>query len=77
MTLNCSRIRVASVIAVATSAVIAAGCSSSSSGTGSPSAGLIAVQGPMSGSQSSTGIDMSNGAELAVNQVNAAGESAA
>jgi branched-chain amino acid transport system substrate-binding protein len=35
--------------------------------------GLIAVDGPMTGEQASTGIDMANGAQLAVNQINAAG----
>ena len=35
--------------------------------------GLIAVEGPMTGAQASTGIDMANGAALAVNQINAAG----
>jgi ABC-type branched-subunit amino acid transport system substrate-binding protein len=38
-----------------------------------PMAGLIAVEGPMSGSQASTGIDMADGAQLAVDQLNAAG----
>jgi ABC-type branched-subunit amino acid transport system substrate-binding protein len=35
--------------------------------------GLIAVEGPMTGAQGSTGIDMAHGAALAVNQINAAG----
>lgn len=34
---------------------------------------MIAVEGPMSGEQASTGIDMANGAQLAVDQINAAG----
>lgn len=38
-----------------------------------PVAGLIAVEGPMTGVQASTGIDMADGAELAVQQINAAG----
>jgi branched-chain amino acid transport system substrate-binding protein len=38
-----------------------------------PVSGLIAVEGPMSGSQSSTGVDMADGAQLAVDQINAAG----
>ena len=38
-----------------------------------PVAGLIAVEGPMTGAQASTGIDMADGAELAVQQINAAG----
>ena len=39
----------------------------------SPKAGVIAVEGPMSGEQASTGTDMANGAQLAVSQINAAG----
>jgi ABC-type branched-subunit amino acid transport system substrate-binding protein len=35
--------------------------------------GLIAVEGPMTGAQASTGTDMANGAALAVNQINATG----
>ena len=35
--------------------------------------GVIAVEGPMSGEQASTGIDMANGAQLAIDQINAAG----
>jgi branched-chain amino acid transport system substrate-binding protein len=35
--------------------------------------GVIAVEGPMTGTQSATGIDMARGAQLAVNQINAAG----
>jgi branched-chain amino acid transport system substrate-binding protein len=38
-----------------------------------PHSGLIAVEGPMSGSQASTGVDMADGAQLAVDQINAAG----
>jgi branched-chain amino acid transport system substrate-binding protein len=34
---------------------------------------LIAVEGPMTGAQASTGIDMADGAQLAVDQINAAG----
>jgi ABC-type branched-subunit amino acid transport system substrate-binding protein len=39
----------------------------------SPKPGVIAVDGPMSGDQASTGIDMANGAQLAINQINASG----
>ena len=39
----------------------------------SPKAGVIAVDGPMTGEQASTGIDMADGAQLAVDQINAAG----
>jgi len=38
-----------------------------------PHPGLIAVEGPMTGSQSATGIDMARGAQLAVDQINSAG----
>lgn len=38
-----------------------------------PVSGLIAVEGPMTGAQASTGIDMADGAQLAVDQINAAG----
>ncbi|HEX4161028.1 MAG TPA: branched-chain amino acid ABC transporter substrate-binding protein, partial [Acidimicrobiales bacterium] len=38
-----------------------------------PVSGLIAVEGPMTGAQASTGVDMANGAQLAVDQINAAG----
>jgi ABC-type branched-subunit amino acid transport system substrate-binding protein len=38
-----------------------------------PKAGVIAVDGPMTGQQASTGIDMANSAQLAVDQINAAG----
>jgi branched-chain amino acid transport system substrate-binding protein len=38
-----------------------------------PVKGLIAVEGPMTGAQASTGIDMADGAALAVAQINAAG----
>ncbi len=38
-----------------------------------PKAGVIAVEGPMTGEQASTGIDMADGAQLAVDQINGAG----
>lgn len=38
-----------------------------------PKPGLIAVEGPMTGAQASTGIDMADGAQLAIDQINAAG----
>jgi branched-chain amino acid transport system substrate-binding protein len=38
-----------------------------------PSPGLIALEGPMTGTQSATGIDMARGAQLAVDQINSAG----
>jgi branched-chain amino acid transport system substrate-binding protein len=50
-----------------------AGCSSPAPATSSPRPGLIAVEGPMTGTQAATGIDMARGAELAVDQINAGG----
>jgi branched-chain amino acid transport system substrate-binding protein len=38
-----------------------------------PVSGLIAVEGPMTGEQASTGIDMADGAQLAIDQINAEG----
>jgi branched-chain amino acid transport system substrate-binding protein len=38
-----------------------------------PKPGVIAVEGPMTGEQASTGIDMANGAQLAMNHINAMG----
>jgi len=38
-----------------------------------PVSGLIAVEGPMTGEQASTGIDMADGAAVAIAQINAAG----
>jgi branched-chain amino acid transport system substrate-binding protein len=55
----------AGIIATSTAA---AGATSSG-----PRPGVIAVEGPMTGEQASTGIDMANGAQLAVNQINAGG----
>ncbi|HEY6473523.1 MAG TPA: branched-chain amino acid ABC transporter substrate-binding protein [Acidimicrobiales bacterium] len=65
------------------SAVVVLSLASANVAVGAPSAaavvstrpvsGLIAVEGPMSGSQASTGIDMADGAQLAVDQINAAG----
>jgi branched-chain amino acid transport system substrate-binding protein len=53
------------------------GCSSSiasaSPRTSPPHPGLIALEGPMIGTQSATGIDMARGAQLAVDQINSAG----
>jgi branched-chain amino acid transport system substrate-binding protein len=56
--------------------VVAVGFSSIASATTTkrpPRLGLIAVEGPMTGSQAATGIDMARGAQLAVDQINAAG----
>jgi branched-chain amino acid transport system substrate-binding protein len=38
-----------------------------------PKPGVIAVEGPMTGEQASTGVDMADGAQLAVDQINAGG----
>lgn len=43
------------------------------SGAAAPKIKVIAVEGPMTGSQASTGIDMARGAQLAVNQINGSG----
>jgi branched-chain amino acid transport system substrate-binding protein len=59
---------------LATAVVV--GCSSASAGAASgtsPRPGVIAVEGPMSGPQSATGIDMAHGAQLAVDQINSTG----
>jgi ABC-type branched-subunit amino acid transport system substrate-binding protein len=54
--------------------VLATGVSVQSAGaTSAPKAGVIAVDGPMTGDQASTGVDMANGAQLAVDQIDAAG----
>jgi branched-chain amino acid transport system substrate-binding protein len=60
---------------VALVAVLACSTATVSAATAkvAPRAGVIAVEGPMSGAQSATGIDMARGAQLAVNQINAAG----
>jgi branched-chain amino acid transport system substrate-binding protein len=67
-------------VALATTVVVGlalAGCSSSPTTTPptvpAPVPGLVAVEGPMTGSQSATGIDMYRGAQLAAAQINAAG----
>jgi len=44
-----------------------------SAASSTPKAGVIAVDGPMTGQQASTGTDMANAAQLAVDQINAAG----
>ncbi len=71
------RTAVAAVVA-ALVAVVLAGCAASSQPappdvTDQPVAGLIAVQGPMTGPQASTGIDMARGAQLAVAAINNSG----
>ena len=52
-------------------AIAVAGAAAASSTQ--PVSGLIALEGPMSGSQASTGVDMADGAQLAVDQINASG----
>jgi ABC-type branched-subunit amino acid transport system substrate-binding protein len=61
---------------MASAMAAALGCSSLASAATpkvSPRPGVIAVEGPMTGTQSATGIDMARGARLAVNQINSAG----
>ncbi|HWD56531.1 MAG TPA: branched-chain amino acid ABC transporter substrate-binding protein [Acidimicrobiales bacterium] len=69
-----------SAITVAAAVVVSTGVAGTQSvaaaaapSKGTPTAGVIAVEGPMTGEQASTGIDMANGAQLAVDQINAAG----
>jgi ABC-type branched-subunit amino acid transport system substrate-binding protein len=58
-------------------ALLAGGFATPTTGAASknagPKPGVVAVEGPMSGEQASTGIDMADGAQLAVNQINASG----
>jgi branched-chain amino acid transport system substrate-binding protein len=62
------------VLALAVGTVVStAPPASAASDAVQPKPGLIAVEGPMTGEQAATGIDMARGAELAVNQINAAG----
>ena len=73
-----SRVRFGSgAIAVAVSALSAAGVLTAppagAAQSKAPVPGLVAVEGPMTGTQASTGIDMYDGAALAVAQINAAG----
>jgi branched-chain amino acid transport system substrate-binding protein len=72
------RRRTATFSVVALAAVLTASCSSgddssSSSSSGSKGSVTIAVQGPMSGPQAVTGIDMLRGAKLAATDLNARG----
>ncbi len=50
-----------------------AGAALAKASPASPRAGVIAVEGPMTGEQASTGIDMADGAQLAIDQINAGG----
>ena len=54
-------------------AVGAPAATSAGAAESNPVSGLIAVEGPMTGAQASTGIDMADGAQLAIDQINAAG----
>jgi branched-chain amino acid transport system substrate-binding protein len=54
-------------------AVLAGACSSSPSPAASPSMVKIALEAPITGDQSSNGVDMLRGAQLAVEEANAAG----
>ncbi len=53
--------------------VVPGAAASARADASTPKSGLIAIEGPMTGEQASTGIDMANGAQLAVDQINAAG----
>ncbi len=73
---------VPSLLIVSLGSVLTASAVASTSAWATPQAtlttatftpGLIAVDAPLTGSQSSTGIDMYRGAQLAANQINAAG----
>jgi branched-chain amino acid transport system substrate-binding protein len=73
-----SRVRFGSgAIAVAVSALPVAGVLTAplagAAQSQAPVPGLVAVEGPMTGAQASTGIDMYDGAAVAVAQINAAG----
>jgi branched-chain amino acid transport system substrate-binding protein len=61
------------VRSVASADVVIGAAGASAAASTQPVSGLIAVEGPMSGSQSSTGVDMADGAQLAVDQINASG----
>jgi branched-chain amino acid transport system substrate-binding protein len=65
---------IAGVVAMLTAVgVLAAPAAPTAGAAKPPVSGLIAVEGPMTGEQASTGIDMADGAQLAVDQINAAG----
>jgi branched-chain amino acid transport system substrate-binding protein len=63
---------VALLVTAGTAGTQSVGAATASSNA-TPVAGLVAVEGPMSGAQAATGIDMANGAQLAIDQINAAG----
>src|SRR5450759_1007360 len=65
------------IVAILAVGLAASGCSSFSSSptpsSSTPAPGRIAIEGPMTGPQSATGADMYRGAQLAADQINAAG----
>jgi branched-chain amino acid transport system substrate-binding protein len=78
MDMERSTVRLGSgAIAVAVSVLTAVGVlaapTAGAAQSKAPVSGLIAVEGPMTGEQASTGIDMADGAQLAIDQINAAG----
>jgi branched-chain amino acid transport system substrate-binding protein len=60
-------------LAVGVALLLGLGTQASGAAPAAPKPGVIAVEGPLTGAQASTGVDMENGAQLAVNQINAAG----
>lgn len=60
-------------LGVVVALVLGLSTQASGSAPAAPKPGVIAVEGPLTGEQASTGVDMANGAQLAVNQINAAG----
>jgi branched-chain amino acid transport system substrate-binding protein len=60
-------------LAVGVALVLGLGTQASGADLAAPKPGVIAVEGPLTGAQASTGTDMVNAAQLAVNQINAAG----
>jgi branched-chain amino acid transport system substrate-binding protein len=60
-------------VGLATALSMGVAVQSASAAKTQPKAGVIAVDGPMTGDQASTGTDMAKGAQLAIDQINAAG----
>jgi branched-chain amino acid transport system substrate-binding protein len=75
LVVGASRVRRGAVLALTVLAVAASSCSSSSH-PGSSATVTIAVEGPMTGDQASTGQDMLRGAQLAATQLDATGGAA-
>ncbi len=60
-------------IAVALAVGLATAATGAAQAKSAPKAGVIAVEGPMTGEQASTGTDMADGAQLAIDQINSTG----